>query len=356
MVKDALSTRNLGDHPDFLMLGAQKVTDLRYGTNPTQTAALYGPSSFLGTLRELRTGKEGASQTNMEDILYAALTMMYFDAPSAIIMKHENPSGFATQYKEEPLWLTYKKAFDSDFRAAFGGTVMINRPVGAATATAIRELLTEVIVAPGFDEGVVGDFKGSVRIFEYNPASLRDIPKYVGDKAEKELRKYQDGSSIESDVFLSPIRALDDLRQYIAEPSRQPTERELQDMLTGYRIRMHSNSVRLVKNGYTTALAGGNQDRVGCIEIAAYKNRRLKELAVEEKKERVADYSLEGSALVSDGFFPFTDSIDLAYELGATAVLAPHGGKNVEAVIARAAKLGLAFVDLPAEMRFFDHH
>ena len=355
MLKDALSRKNLGQHPDLLRVEAQKVRDLRYGTNPSQTAALYNPDSFLGSLRELRTGKEGPSQTNMEDVLYAALSMMYFDAPSAIVMKHENPSGFATQYSPEPLSFTYRKARDADFRAAHGSVVMVNRPLDVETAEAMRECFTEVVVAPGFDEGVAGSFKGSTRIFEYDEGRFNLIPKYVDDPLVTEARKFSDGSVIESDVFLSPIRNADELRQYVVS-KRQPTETELMDMLTGYRLRVRSNSVRIVKDGYTTGIGTGQQDRVMCIDIAAYKTRALEYLAEEEGVKRVEDFRIHGSSLASDGFFPFTDSIDLADSLGIGAVLAPHGGQNFEKVLARADELGMAFVDLRGEMRFFDHH
>ena len=170
---DPLKTRNVGNHPDALRVGDvefSRVCDLRYGTNPTQTAAMYGPpgGTFLTTLKELKTGKQGPSQTNVEDMVYGALTLGYFDDPSVIIMKHLNPSGFATQYEAEPLSSTYRNAREADFRAAFGGTVLFNRPVGIDTADALNELFREVVVAPGYDEGVVGRFKGSVRIFEYN--------------------------------------------------------------------------------------------------------------------------------------------------------------------------------------------
>ena len=104
---------------------------------------LWHPDSFLGSLKELRTGKEGASQTNMEDIFYAAVMVGYFMHPAVMIMKHENPSGFATQYGPEALSQTYRKARDTDFRAAFGGTVLVNRPVDVDTAEAIKELLKE---------------------------------------------------------------------------------------------------------------------------------------------------------------------------------------------------------------------
>src|SRR3989338_6134681 len=123
--RDPLRTRNAGDFPPYFNVRVpyEKVSDLRYGTNPSQTAALYNNESFLGSLKELKTGKQGLSQTNMEDILYAALSVGYFSDPTVAIMKHENPSGFATRYNQEDLSFTYKKARDCDFRAAFGGTV-----------------------------------------------------------------------------------------------------------------------------------------------------------------------------------------------------------------------------------------
>ena len=355
---DPLSTKVVGIHPDKLPVGDKtydKISDLRYGTNPTQTAAKYNPDSFLGTLREHKTGKGGTSQTNEEDIVYAALIVGHFDAPTVVIMKHENPSGLATQYAEEPLSLTYKKAFDSDFRAAFGGTALLNRPVDKDTADAITENFAEVLVAPGYDEGVIGKFKGSIRIFEYNEDKFKAIPRFDGDKSGPEIKTLPDDTVIRADRLLLPIRNTEQLRQYVAS-KRQPTDQELRDLLTGYYIRLRSNSVRMVKDGYTTGLGTGQQDRVMCIEIANFKNQKLAELAATGKRNRVADYRIEGSCMISDGFFPFTDSIELANKLGIKAVLAPHGGKGFQEVLAKADEYGMAFVDLPGELRFFDHH
>ncbi len=355
---DPLKTRNVGDHPEVIVVEDRrhgKVQDLRYGTNPSQTAALYNPDSFLCNLRELRTGKQGPSQTNFEDIFYGAVTIGYFDTPSAIIMKHENPSGFATQYEPEPLSRTYRKARDADFRAAFGDTALLNRPIDSDTAEALRETFTEVLVAPDFDEGVVDSFKGSIRIFKYDEEKFATIPRFVDDPCESELKRFPDGSIIRSDVFVSPIRLAEELRQYVVS-HRQPTEKELRDLLTGYRLRVRSNSIRLVKNGYTTGLGTGQQDRIMCIDTAAYKNRKLAKLARKENVERVTDYRIPGSVLISDGFFPYIDSIELARKLGITAVLAPHGGERFQQVLDKADEFGMAFVDLPGEMRFFDHH
>lgn len=270
-------------------------------------------------------------------------------------MKHENPSGFATQYEPEPLSCIYRKARDADFRAAFGGTALLNRPIDRNTAEALRELFTEVLVAPDFDEGVVDSFRGSIRIFKYDEEKFAAIPRFADDPCEPELKRLPDGSIIRSDVFVSPIRLPEELRQY-AVSQRQPSEKELRDLLTGYRIRLRSNSVRLVKDGYTTGLGTGQQDRIMCIDVAAYKNRKLIRLAQQEGVERAADYGIPGSVLVSDGFFPFTDSVELAHALGITAAIAPHGGAHFQQVLDKANEFGIAFVDLPGEMRFFDHH
>ena len=281
---DPLATKHTGMHPETLHINdtasAAKVLDLRYGSNPTQTAALYNPNSFLGSLKELRTGKGGPSQTIYEDIFYAALTVGYFDSPSVIIMKHENPSGFATQYAAEHLSETYRKARDSDFRAAFGGTVLCNREVDMKTAETMAELFTEVLVAPSFAEGVVERFKGSMRIFQYDATAFKSIPRFSGDASLPEIKRLPDGSIIRADALLTPIRTVEDLKPFIAS-QRQPTEQELRDLLTGYRIRLRSNSIRMVKNGYATGLGTGQQDRIMCIDIAVHKNKRLFELIIE---------------------------------------------------------------------------
>ncbi len=366
-IPDPLKTKNVGDHPDGILIVELyndgrvvqsyfgKVQDLRYADNPSQTAAQYGHDTFLGTLRELKTGKQGPSLTNMEDIIYATVSVGFFDAPTVAIMKHENPSGFATQYEKKPLVDTYEKACDADRKAAFGGADVFNTPIDKDTAEAIRELFTEVLVAPGYEEGVVDSFKGSIRIFEYNPEKFMAIPRFTGDPSGPRYKSEPDGTLMRYDPLLTPIGTTEELKRYVVS-ERQPTGNELRDLLTGYRIRLRSNSIRLVKNGYTTGIGTGQRDRVSCIAIAASLNRDAEAFARKNGLKRVADYSIPGSSLISDGFFPQTDSIELAHSLGITAVLAPHGGENFNKVVAKANEYGMAFVDLPGQLRFFSHH
>ena len=57
-----------------------------------------------------------------------------------------------------------------------------------------------------------------------------------------------------------------------------------------------------------------------------------------------AGLSLKGSVIASDAFFPFPDSIEVAGEAGATAIIQPGGSVRDEDSIAVADKLGMAMV------------
>ncbi|MBI4018463.1 MAG: hypothetical protein HY368_02540, partial [Candidatus Aenigmarchaeota archaeon] len=190
--RDPLYTKTVAKHPESL-IGEKIARELRYGSNPAQPAALYNPESFLGSLREMRTGKEGPSLSNIEDIYYAALTAGYFSEPCVIIMKHANPCGFAVQRRPEPLSLTFMKARDCDYRAAFGGTVFFNVPLDRQTAEEMKSNFTEVVVAPGFDDGVIEMLEGSTRAYQYDEKKFASMPRFSGESSEDEIRRLADG-------------------------------------------------------------------------------------------------------------------------------------------------------------------
>ena len=151
-------TQNVGNYPDTMdMLGAayEKVEDLRYGTNPGQTAAYYKPAgrnNAIGDMKVLKTGKSGLSQTNLEDVSYSLNICKFFEVPCCACMKHVNPSGAAVASPGDELVDVYKKARDCDPRAAFGSVVAFNVKVDAKTADEIMSTFVECVVAPEFDE------------------------------------------------------------------------------------------------------------------------------------------------------------------------------------------------------------
>lgn len=76
--------KNVGSFADEIEVGGKryvKVDDLRYGTNPHQPAAYYRPvdeAGVIGGMQILKNGKNGLSQTNLEDISGALNIVKFF--------------------------------------------------------------------------------------------------------------------------------------------------------------------------------------------------------------------------------------------------------------------------------------
>lgn len=359
-------TANIGDFPAEMNVNGRKyvkLTDLRYGTNPHQPAAAYRPADACGAIMDmkvLKTGKNGLSQTNFEDISGALNIVKYFSAPACAVMKHVNPSGAAVAVDGETLKDVYVKARDCDARAAFGSVIAFNVPVDGETAEEIMSTFAECVVAPGFTDEALAIFNDQethklnkqLRVLQCgDPASL---PKYVGDAAEDTFKVLGDGSLIVAAPLLTHVRTFDDLppasgtNKACGEQTStvEPTEQQKKDLLAAWYINVsvRSNGVVIVKNGQTLAVGTGEQDRVGAVEQAIEKF----------KAKFTGPQTLEGAAMSSDGFFPFPDALETAAAAGITAVVAPAGSLKDADVVKRANELGIALRHAPE--RVFSHH
>jgi phosphoribosylaminoimidazolecarboxamide formyltransferase/IMP cyclohydrolase len=114
---------------------------------------------------------------------------------------------------------------------------------------------------------------------------------------------------------------------------RQPSQKEMQDMLFAWKIVRHvkSNAIVFAKDEQTLGIGSGQTSRVESSEIAVSK----------AAKEQL---SLVGSAIASDAFFPFSDGVEAAARAGATSVIQPGGSVRDQEVIDKANELGLAMV------------
>lgn len=361
-------TQNVGDYPealDILGAGYTKVEDLRYGTNPGQTAAYYKPAgraSVIGDMKVLKSGKSGLSQTNLEDVSYALNICKFFEKPCCACMKHVNPSGAAVAVEGDQLADVYKKAHGCDPRAAFGSVVAFNVSVDAVTADAIMSNFVECVVAPAFDEEALRIFNDSdtykrnkhIRILQCG--ELSELPRFVGDEVEgyQTVKVLADGSLIVADPLLTNIRGVGDLKpatgtsKKIGERQSEvaATTQQFADLLTAWyiNISVRSNGVIIVKNGGALAVGTGEQDRVGAVEQAIWKY---------ENKYEGAE-SIDGAVMSSDGFFPFPDAVETAAEAGVKAIISPAGSLRDAQVIQRANELGVALIHAPE--RIFSHH
>ena len=367
-LKEMYRTRTEGDFPETIeVMGRsyQKLEDLRYGTNPHQPAAFYRPADgaglVLGTYEILKTGKSGLSQTNLEDMHHAVGILKFMERPACAVMKHCNPSGVAIRVDEMPLVDVYRRARDGDAQAAFGSVVVFNTEVDAASAEEIMQTIVEGVAAPAFAQGALeafndfGRFKRNKQIRIVKLPEFTPLPRFVEEGTNVvEMKVFDDGSIVLAKPYLSRVHGPDDLMPAYCEHAkhgridiaRNPTDRELDDLLFAWYVNIHvrSNGVVIVKNGQTLAVGTGEQDRVGAVQQAVIK----------AKTKYKGKETLEGAVLASDGFFPFRDGVETATNEGVTALVQPGGSVNDYDVIAACNECGATMV-FTGE-RCFSHH
>jgi len=333
-------TKHIGEYPaEFEFMGRKyvKVEDLRYGTNPNQTAAFFKPADAewlaLGNYQLLKSGKSGLSQTNLEDMHHALGIVKYFDVPACAVMKHLNPSGAAIKVGNENLKQVYIKARDGDPVAAFGSVVCFNCTVDLDTADEIMTTIVEGVVAPDFAPGVLQRFKDNkkygknkdIRVIKVD--NIDRIPKFTGDTGANywEAKVLLDGSIVLADPYLSSIRSVKDFKPAYAdhpkkgkaEIERMPTQQEAIDLLFTWYVNFNvrSNGIVIGKNGVVMAAGTGQQDRVSAVRQAIAKVR----------EKYVGPETLKGAVLASDAFFPAVDSIEECAMAGISAIVQPGG-------------------------------
>jgi len=314
--------------------------DLRYGENPHQRAAFYADGSGRPGVAQARQlqGKE-LSYNNINDTDAAWELAAEFPADegaACVIVKHANPCGVATAPSLEA---AYRAAFDCDRTSAFGGIVALNRPLDAATARAIAEIFTEVVIAPGVEPE-------AAEIFSHKRNLRLMVAPGLADPAAGGLAWRQvAGGFLAQDRDAGRI-ARADLR---AVTARAPSEAELADLLFAWRVAKHvkSNAIVYARGGATVGIGAGQMSRVDSTRIAA---RKAEDMAA---ALGLAEPPTRGSVVASDAFFPFPDGLIAAAEAGATAVIQPGGSVRDDAVIAAADERGLAMVF--TGMRHFRH-
>jgi phosphoribosylaminoimidazolecarboxamide formyltransferase/IMP cyclohydrolase len=322
------------------VMGTKLVSELRYGENPHQKAALYhtvGPNIRGIAQAEQVQGKE-LSYNNYNDADAALELVCEFrnGPPTVVIVKHANPCGVASG---ATLKEAYEAAFACDTVSAFGGIIACNRPLDGPTAEAISGIFTEVVCAPDADEAARAVFakKKNLRLL-----LTGDLP----DAARPGLTtKIIAGGVLVQTRDNGQISATD-LKQVT---KRAPTDQELADCLFAWTVAKHtkSNAIVYAKGGSTAGIGAGQMNRLESARIAAWKAKDAAAVAGWAQPRTI------GSSVASDAFFPFADGLLAAVEAGATAVIQPGGSIRDDEVIAAADEAGLAMVF--TGMRHFRH-
>jgi phosphoribosylaminoimidazolecarboxamide formyltransferase/IMP cyclohydrolase len=307
--------------PEGMGIAFAKITDLRYGENPHQKAALYKTyDGGLASACQLH-GKE-MSFNNYLDADAAWQLVNDFDELAVAIIKHTNPSGVGISGTNLE---AYKRALSTDPVSAFGGIVAFNRKVDAETAKAVVEVFSEVIIAPDYDDEAVEIFRSR--------KNLRVLRIKGGNTSGSERASSQHEHRQISGGFL--VQEKDTHHLTLADlkivTEKQPTENEIKALLFAWAVCKHvrSNAIVFANENQTLGVGAGQMNRVDSVRIAAMRAERF-------------DLSLKGSVMASDAFFPFRDSVDEAARLGVAAIIQPGGSVRDDESIAAANEHGIA--------------
>ncbi|HEY3239485.1 MAG TPA: bifunctional phosphoribosylaminoimidazolecarboxamide formyltransferase/IMP cyclohydrolase [Acidimicrobiia bacterium] len=302
--------------PRHLVLPLERVAPLRYGENPHQLGARYRDRLGTGWLEGMvqHQGKE-LSFINLLDSEAAWTLVHAFAEPACVIVKHANPCGVALG---GDVLSAYRRAFECDSLSAFGGVVAFNRPLDAATAAAIGEVFTEVVLAPSFEPDALEALaaKKNLRLLQAPPPDPDrglDLRRAGGGFLVQETDRYEADRSAWKVVTRTA-----------------PTEAQWADLEFAWKVcaATGSNAIVLAKDGQAFGIGAGQQSRVHSTEIAA----------------RKAGDRARGGVCASDAFFPFRDAVDAAVAAGAGAIAQPGGSLGDEKVIAAADEAGVAMV------------
>ena len=301
--------------PSSIHLALELAQPLRYGENPHQQGARYrqvGAASWWDSMTQ-HGGKE-LSYLNVFDTEAAWRLVHRFDGPACVVVKHANPCGVAVA---DDITEAYIRANACDPVSAFGGIVAANRTVTAAMATALGDVFTEVVIAPGFEPEALEIFsaKKNLRVMSANPASPLPF----------DVRPVDGGLLVQQ-----PDAVAGRSGEWRVVTATQPTDEQWADLEFAWQVcaAVSSNAIVYAKDLQAFGIGAGQQNRLDSARIAA---------------ERSAGRA-SGGACASDAFFPFRDGLDAAAAAGIASVIQPGGSVRDDEVVAAADEHGIAMV------------
>ncbi len=325
----ATATDAAAAFPDSLAVSATKAQTLRYGENSHQQAALYVRDGGHGIAQAVQLHGKEMSYNNFVDGDAAVRAAYDFAEPAVAIIKHANPCGIAVADPDVPdaIASAHAKAHACDPVSAYGGVIAANRPVTLAMAETVKDIFTEVLIAPAFDADALELLQTKKNL------RLLTLPEGYGREGV-ELRQISGGFLAQTpDVF----DGFDSSTWTLAagEPADAETLRDLEFAWKACRA-VKSNAILLAKHGASVGVGMGQVNRVDSCQ-----------LAVTRAGDRAA-----GSVAASDAFFPFADGAEVLIRAGVSAVVQP-GGSVRDADVIEAARAAGVTMYFTGERHFF---
>jgi phosphoribosylaminoimidazolecarboxamide formyltransferase/IMP cyclohydrolase len=315
--------------PQHVSLEGDRQATLRYGENSHQQAALYVSPDGAGIAQaEQLHGKE-MSYNNYVDADAALRAAYDFAEPAVAIIKHANPCGIAVAAPDavDAIADAHRRAHACDPVSAYGGVIAANRPVTLAMAETVKDIFTEVVIAPAFEPEALAllQTKKNIRLLVL-PADF--------------ARPTVEARQISGGLLVQQVDSFDDFSSQgwtlaAGEEADAATRADLEFAWRACRS-VKSNAILLADAGASVGVGMGQVNRVDSCQ-----------LAVTRAGERA-----RGSVAASDAFFPFADGLQVLLDAGVRAVVQPGGSIRDDEVVAAATAAGVTMY-FTGERHFF---
>jgi phosphoribosylaminoimidazolecarboxamide formyltransferase/IMP cyclohydrolase len=320
------------DLPEHLTVKAEKIGDLRYGENAHQRAAIYTRVGGHGIAQATQLQGKEMSYNNYVDADAALRAAYDYVKPAVAIIKHANPCGIAVSAPNalDPIASAHLRAHECDPLSAFGGVIAANRPVTLKMAENLRDIFTEVIVAPDFEPAALEVLKAKKNL------RLLRLPS-DWKQEEMDVRLVSGGLLLQdADRFPDDIDSV--AKSWELVSGERPSDEEMVNFIFAWKTcrAVKSNAIVLAKDSATVGVGMGQVNRVDSCK-----------LAVERAGDRAA-----GSIAASDAFFPFSDGPEVLINAGVRAIIQPGGSVRDEETIALAREHGVTMF-FTGERHFF---
>lgn len=309
------------DLPTHLTIKAERLATLRYGENAHQRAAIYSRAGGHGIAQATQLQGKEMSYNNYVDADAALRAAFDMVLPAVAIIKHANPCGIAVSapHALDPIASAHLRAHECDPVSAFGGVIAANRTVTLKMAENLRDIFTEVIIAPDFEPAALELFrlKKNLRVLQL-PADWQQEP--------VDVRLVSGGLLLQDvDRFPGDIESVAANWQLVT--GERPEGDQMHNLIFAWKAcrAVKSNAIVLAKGSATVGIGMGQVNRVDSCR-----------LAVERAGDRAA-----GSVAASDAFFPFSDGPQVLIDAGVSAIVQPGGSVRDEETIALARQHGI---------------
>ena len=321
-----------GDLPEHLTIKAERLSTLRYGENSHQRGAIYTRVGGHGIAQAVQLQGKEMSYNNYVDADAALRAAFDMVLPAVAIVKHANPCGIATTAPNalDPIASAHLRAHECDPVSAYGGVIATNGTVTLKMAENLKDIFTEVIVAPSFEPEALEVFKAkkNLRLLEL-PTDWR--------QEEMDVRLVSGGLLLQdADRFPDDIDSVANNWELVT--GERPDDEEMTNLIFAWKAcrAVKSNAIVLAKGKATVGIGMGQVNRVDSCR-----------LSVERAGDRAA-----GSVAASDAFFPFADGPQVLIDAGISTIIQPGGSVRDEEVIAAAKAAGVTMF-FTGERHFF---